>query len=89
MSPTSTYNFKHLRALLDSAGISIVEAACLFKVSRPTMYSWCAGTGPNQELLLENALSTINAIELAVKAEDLPVAEPTCALLRSLLNKYE
>ena len=70
-----TYDFNNLRTLLDRAGISIAEAATLFKTSRPTLYSWCAGNAPTQGLLLSNAERLIRVIERAVEAKDLPVVD--------------
>ena len=64
--------FKNLEALLEKAGIPVSVAAMLFKTSRPTIYSWCAGNPPNQELLRFNALRIIKAIESAVAAKALP-----------------
>jgi len=67
------YDFKNLRTLLVSAGITIAEAAHIFKTSRTTLYSWCAGNAPNQELLLVNTTRLIRVIQKALDAGDLPV----------------
>jgi hypothetical protein len=74
MTNTPTYDFTKLAALLDSAAISVAEAATIFKVSRPTLYSWREGNAPTQGLLLANAERLIKTIERAVAAKDLPLS---------------
>ena len=70
----SNTDFKNLSKLLDSAGISVAEAALLFKVSRPTLYSWREGHAPTQGLLLANAERLIRTITKAIAAGDLPLS---------------
>lgn len=70
---TPTYDFTKLRNLLHAAGITIAEAARLFKVSRPTLYTWCDGKAPTQELLLINTQRLIKALEAGVAANELPL----------------
>lgn len=71
----SEYDFSQLRPLLDSAGITIDEASHLFKVSRPTLYSWCEGHSPVQPLLISNSEKLIRLIEKAVAAKSLPLVD--------------
>lgn len=75
MTTTATYDFKKLRPLLDSAGISVEEASHLFKASKVTLYSWCEGNAPNQALLLQNAERLVKLIERAVAAKSLPLVD--------------
>lgn len=94
MVTKSTYDFTKLRPLLDSAGITIEEASHLFRTTKPTMYSWCNGNGPNQALLLSSALKLVVVIERAVEAKALPVRDlekpqrlpAITAVLRKYLN---
>ena len=101
MSPTTTYDFKNLAVLLDNAGIPVSVAAPIFKVSRTTIYSWCEGHAPNQELLLSNALRFIALIEKAHVAGGLPLpgydkaemakgydVEATVLQVRKVLKKF-
>jgi len=73
MTNIPTYDFTQLAALLERAGITIAEAAIIFKISRPTMYAWCAGNAPTQGLLLANAERLIRTFEKAIAAGDLPL----------------
>lgn len=69
----STYDFTQLAKLLQDSGITVEEAAKIFKVSRPTIYAWKDGHPPNQELLLRNTERLIKIIERAVAAKALPI----------------
>ena len=67
--------FKTLRTLLDSAGITVAEAAEIFKTSKPTVYHWCEGNVPSMPLVRDNALKLIGLIEKAVAGKDLPLRD--------------
>jgi len=73
MTNTPTYDFTQLAALLERAGITVAEASTIFKISRPTMYAWCAGNAPTQGLLLANAERLIRTFEKALTVGDLPL----------------
>lgn len=70
---TPTYNYNQLQSLLAAAGISVVEAARLFKVSRQTIYTWMKGVGPTQPLIASTAERIIKGIERALSANALPL----------------
>lgn len=90
MTNNATYDFTQLPQLLDRAGISVAEAALLFKVSRPTLYSWREGNAPTQGFLLANAERLIRVISEAVDAgafkgfQDIPKEERMAELVRIL-----
>lgn len=67
------YDFSKLHDLLTKAGIPVKVAALIFKVSRVTVYAWCKGEAPNQELLISTSTRIIKAIEAAVDAGTLPI----------------
>lgn len=67
------FDFLTLQAVLKDAGLTIAEAAGLFRVSRPTMYHWGNGNPPNQSIILSNALRIISAIQRATAAKALPI----------------
>lgn len=69
------YDFNNLRKLLDEAGITVAEAAEIFKTSKPTVYAWCEGRGPNQPALLERTERLIGMMTKAVEAKSLPVRD--------------
>lgn len=71
---TSTYNYEKFEGLLNKAKITKAEAAKLFKVSRPTIYTWCAGHPPTQGLLISNNERLVKVIERAIEHGDLPLA---------------
>lgn len=75
MPNTPTYDFTRLQGLLQSAGITVSDAAKIFKVSRQTLYAWMRGTPPNQKLLLDTAERLVAIISRAVEARDLPVMD--------------
>ena len=75
MTNTPTYDFTQLQRLLQSAGITVSDAAKIFKVSRQTLYAWMRGTPPNQKLLLDTAERLVAIISRAVEARDLPVMD--------------
>jgi hypothetical protein len=72
-----TYDFKKFSALLTRAGITVIEAAKIFKTTRTTIYHWREGNTPKQELLLQFACKWISAIEKAIAAGDLPLLPET------------
>ena len=59
--------------MLARAGVTVEEAARLFKVSRVTIYTWRDGHAPNQQLILDRAERIITAINKATAAGDLPI----------------
>lgn len=89
------YDFKDLRPLLDKAGITVEEASHIFKTSKPTIYSWCEGRGPNQPALLERTERLIRIIMSAVATNALPLVDVEKAdrlrllteVIRKQLNK--
>lgn len=77
-----TFDFTKFAALLDSAGITVIEASQIFKVSRPTVYHWRNGNAPNQQLLLTQTVKMAKLVEAAVDAKDLPLNPDTDPLTR-------
>ena len=75
MTNTPTYDFTKLQGLLQSAGITVSDAAKIFKVSRQTLYAWMRGAPPTQKLLLDTAERLVTIIGRAIKAKDLPVMD--------------
>lgn len=73
--PTKPYDFKEFAKLLDQAGITTVEAAELFKTTRPSIYHWRRGNAPTQQVTREYAERLITVITKAISAGDLPLAE--------------
>lgn len=73
MGVATDFDFFKLRALLQAAGLTVADAAIIFRVTRPTMYHWCEGHAPTQKLLLSGTLQLITAIKCAVQAKALPV----------------
>ena len=69
-----TFDFKDFKTLLMETGITVQEAAKIFRTTRPTIYHWLKGTGPNQEVLLQFALRQIGVIKKALAAGDLPLS---------------
>ena len=67
--------FKNLRTLLDKAGITVTEAAELFKTSKPTVYHWCRGNAPSMPLVRDNALRMVKVIERAIAGGSLPLVD--------------
>lgn len=67
------FDFANLLPVLKAAGITVAEAAGLFRVSRPTMYHWGNGNPPNQSIILSNALKIIGAMQRATAAKALPI----------------
>lgn len=68
-----TFDFTNFSDLLARAGVTVEEAAKLFKVSRVTVYAWREGNAPNQQLILDRAERIIAAIDKATAAGALPV----------------
>lgn len=68
-----TFDFINFSDLLSKAGVTVEEAAKLFKVSRVTVYAWREGNAPNQQLILDRAERIIAAIDKATAAGALPV----------------
>jgi hypothetical protein len=89
MGPFDAFN-----SLLKDAGVSVSEAAAIFRVSRPTIYHWCSGSPPTQKVLYGNAVRLITAMDAAVKDKSLPVVDvekrmrvnTIAAVLRKYLN---
>ena len=69
----SDFDFLQLPAVLKAAGLTVAEAAGLFRVSRPTVYHWGNGNPPNQSIILSNALKIIGALQRATAAKALPI----------------
>ena len=67
--------FKNLRALLDSAGITIAEASALFRTSKVSIYHWCEGNSPSMPLVRDNALKLMQMIGAAVVGNSLPLVD--------------
>ena len=87
------YDFNQLRPLLDTAQITVAEAAEVFGASKPTLYSWCSGKGPTQSVLRRNAEMKITLIEKALAAGQLPLdinTDPTVRvrLIQSAMRKF-
>lgn len=69
------YEFKNFEGLLTKAGVTVAEAAKLFRTTRPTIYHWMKGNVPTQGIVREYAERVAGVLERAVKAQDLPLAE--------------
>ena len=67
-------DIKGFKELLDRAELTIVEAAHLFKTSRPTIYSWRAGHQPRHQLIKIGVRQMMKIIQAAVGARRLPLS---------------
>lgn len=84
------YDFTQFKPLLARAGITVIEAAKLFKTTRTTIYHWQKGNAPNQEILLAFATRQIELIEKAVVLKRLPLvgvpAKERLPIIRKILK---
>ena len=78
--------FKNLKQLLTAAGLSVMEAAPLFKVTRPTIYHWIKGNVPPQQVVKAWAVRMMTVISAAVAANDLPLQDVAKADRPKVIN---
>lgn len=81
------YDFNKFKTLLDKAGISVAEAAQLFRTTRPTIYHWLKGNVPSQGIVREYAERVVGILERAVTAGDLPLSDSSREERRDLLKE--
>jgi hypothetical protein len=73
------------KKLIEASGVTIMEAADLYKTTKQTIYAWRRGSSVPRSLLVKIGVERMNElIKRALERGELPLGEEACGLAPEL-----